>query len=241
MKKEISIWDRMAKGFHVTSMRSKAHRDKYRMIAGLIIKESPSCVLDLGCGSGILEKELYDLGYDGEIIAVDASESMIKIAQSLVNNDKCSFLVKDLEGNFDFGKKFDVVVSINLFFFLENKEKFLTRVRKCLNADSFFIMVNPKPSSESSNWAFVKEHFADTSTKEKALIFVNEIFNIPRYLGMAYRQNRLDRLSKKGVITHDGIDDIKLMAKNSKLDIIKTEDIHARQNWLFIMRRVFGE
>ncbi len=238
MNKKITIWDRMAKSFHLTSLKSRAHREKYFRIADLILGERPSRVLDLGCGSGILEKCIYDKGYRGSVLAIDASKNMLKIANSLVKNNNCLFALMDLENDFSLDEKFDVIVSINLFFFLSNKKNFLKKVSKYLsNNDSIFIMVTPKPSDHLSNWGFVKEHFRDTTKKEKIFIFLNEFFNIPKYASMTLRQHRLERLSRKGLFYYDNEEDINRMAKEVKLDIIKKEEVHAGQNWLFIMRR----
>lgn len=242
MKKEIYIWDNMAKAFHVTSNRSRAHKDKYLKIAELILALKPTDVLDLGCGSGILEKELYEKGYFGNLRAVDASVPMLDIARSLVGFSKYKFINSDIDRNFGVKKNFDVIVSINLLFFLDFKKEFFKRVEKHLkNQKSIFILVVPKPSSEASNMSFLKEHFKDTNWWEKILILADEIFNIPFYIKMLLGQRKVEKLEKKGIIDYDTPDSIKKMAKGAKLRIIKIEEIHARQNWLLLMRRAGDE
>ncbi len=240
MKKEMYLWDRMAKSFHRTSSTSKAHRDKYRHIADLIMASNPSSILDLGCGSGILEKELIERGYGGIITAIDASESMLEIARRIAASPNCDFIKADLDSNFILSKSYDVVVSINLLFFLENKVNFIRKISQYMKSEeSTFYLVTPKPNEDTSNLEFVREHFRNTSLIEKVFIFINEIANMPKYLKMSWEQRKIYKMADRGEISFDRIEGIKMMAVEAKLNIIKTEDIHAKQNWLFIMRRVF--
>ncbi len=242
MKKEIYIWDNMAKAFHVTSNRSRAHKDKYLKIAELILALKPKDVLDLGCGSGILEKELYDKGYFGNLRAIDASVPMLDIAKSLVSFPKYKFIHADIDRNFGVRKNFDVIVSINLLFFLDFKKEFFEKIEKHLkNKKSIFILVVPKPSNETNNVSFLKEHFRDTNWWEKILIITNEVFNIPFYIKMFLGQRKVEKLEKKGIINYDTPNSIKKMAEEAKLRIIRVEEIHAKQNWLLLMRRAGDE
>ena len=237
MPKKRYIWDEMAKSFHAFSSRSKAHKDKYLTIAKIIMDANPKNVLDLGCGSGLLESELIKLGYKGKICAVDGSTEMLKIAKSICG-DKVDFLQMDFDNDLDINKKFEVIVAINVLFFLKNKKKFLTNIRNLLeDSQSFVVLVNPKPNEESSNWQFVKAHFSDTTFSEKVKIFINELINMPRYFRMISGQARLSKMADKGKIIFDHKDNISSLANEAKLDIKIIQDIHAGQNWLFVMEK----
>lgn len=239
MKKEQVIWDNMAKAFHITSSRSKAHRDKYLEIADWIIEVAPKKILDLGCGSGILEKELTDRNFLGKILAIDISEPMLKIARSIVQNPNICFKKADLDSPFMLGKKFDIIISINLLFFLDNKIDFLKNVKSCLKTKkSRFIMITPKPNEETNNLEFIKEHFKNTTFWEKFIIIINELFNIPIYFKMLKEQNKINKLAETGIIVFDTPKKIEYMAKEAGLVIIFKKSIHVNQNWLYVFRRV---
>ncbi len=236
--KKFKIWDEMASSFHFTSSHSLAHLDKYNKIAKYIISSKAKKVLDLGCGSGILERELIGSGYDGLIDAYDASSAMIKIGKQIINHPKVSFKLIDIDKDFLGDNKYDVIVSINLLFFLKDRQKFFDNVSHRLrDLNSVLLLVTPKPSNQSNNWEFVKEHFRDTNLFDKIFIFINEIINIPRYIDLSIKQRGLFKLEKKGDIIIDNPSNIERMAFISGLEIIEREDIHAKQNWLFVMRR----
>lgn len=235
MAKNRYIWDDMAKSFHAFSSRSKAHKDKYLTIAKMIMDANPKNVLDLGCGSGLLEIELMKLGYKGEMCAVDDSTEMLKIAKSICG-DKVYFKQMNLDDNFNIDKKFEIIVAINVLFFLKDKKRFLKKIKDIFeDTQSFLILVNPKPNDEASNWQFIKAHFSDTTFKEKIFIFLNELINLPRYYKMIHCQNMLSRMAKKGQIIFDHRDEIIDLAQSVKLKTKIIEDIHAGQNWLFVM------
>lgn len=238
MSKEQDIWDNMAESFHALSSKSKAHKDKYLAIAKIIMDRNPANILDLGCGSGLLENELIKLGYRGEIYAVDGSTEMLRIAQSICG-DRVNFINMDFDNDFNIHKKFEVVVAINVLFFIKEKKKFLGGIKELLKDHlSLLILVNPKPNEECSNWQFVKAHFSNTTFAEKAYILFNELFNLPRYLKMVRGQASITKMAKKGKIVFDRKDDIKALSDSVGLRVKVTEDIHAGQNWLFMMERI---
>lgn len=234
MSKNRYIWDDMAKSFHRLSSRSKAHMDKYRKIANIIMDTNPNNILDLGCGSGILENELIKLGYKGEICAVDSSTEMLKIAK-LLCGDRVAFSQMDFDKEIKINEKYEVIVVINVLFFLKDKINFLKNIKNLLeDSQSFLILVNPKPKKEANNWQFIKAHYSDTNFTEKILITINELINIPRYFRMIRGQSYLDKMAKRGQITFDKKNDIINMFNKANLKVKVAEDIHAGQNWLFV-------
>lgn len=237
MSKAISVWDNMAKSFHITSSHSNAHRQKYELIAEEILKIKPESILDLGCGSGILENELCRRGFCGQAHCYDASGKMLEIARNTVVAQNCQFFESLINKDFNPGMKFDAVIAINLFFYLDDKEDFLKTVAECLkDKNSVFVMVIPKPGDETSNWEFVKAHFNVKNGKSKVAVIVEEIRNIPGYIELASRQKELDKLEKAGEIIFDRPETVAKMAEAVGLKHISTRDIHAGQNWLIVMR-----
>jgi len=237
MSKSITIWNKMAKSFHNTSLRSAAHHQKYERIADEILKINPEAVLDLGCGSGLLESELCRRGFCGQAHCYDASEKMLEIARNTIRAENCFFCESLIGKDFNPGQKFDVIVAINLFFYLDEKQEFLNIVASCLkNVESLFIMVIPKPGNETSNLEFVKAHFKMNNGKSKAAIILEELRNIPAYIELAARQKELDKLEKAGEIVFDRPEKVAEMAGKAGLKLIETSDIHAGQNWMLVMK-----
>jgi 2-polyprenyl-3-methyl-5-hydroxy-6-metoxy-1,4-benzoquinol methylase len=73
--------------------------------ADFVEQLNPTSVLDAGCGTGRVARELARRGID--VVGVDMDESMITTARRLAPD--LTWLVRDLTG-FDLGRAFDVVL-----------------------------------------------------------------------------------------------------------------------------------
>ena len=79
-----------------------------RIISEMSIKGNES-ILDLGCGDGVLTKDLAELVPNGTVVGIDASENMIKKAkESQANN--LTFIVMDIDA-INFKNEFDIIFS----------------------------------------------------------------------------------------------------------------------------------
>ncbi|KAL6742668.1 methyltransferase domain protein [Ancylostoma duodenale] len=104
-------------------------------------------VLDVGCGTGHIGREILDHGAS-EVIGLDSSEEMVENArktfQSLKAGAKCQFIHAsildiDLHG-------FDVVVSFFALHFLKNKEelsKAIQNIYNSLTSDGVLVILVP--------------------------------------------------------------------------------------------------
>lgn len=229
------IWDKMAKSFHEMSSRSKILKNKYESVAKVILKTNPNSVLNLGCGSGLLECELIKNGFTGKMCGVDASVKMLELAEGLCGS-KVEFRQLDLNKPIGITDKFDTIIAMNVMFFLENKEQFLGTVHNLLkDSNSKFILINPKSNKESSIMRFIFDHYRNTTFRGKMFIFVNEIINLPKYWGMAIGQLKIWRMSDRGEITLHAKDDIIAISRKVGLKVYYSEDYRESQSWLFVM------
>jgi SAM-dependent methyltransferase len=73
--------------------------------ADFVARWRPSTVLDAGCGTGRVARELSDRGID--TVGIDLDESMIDTARQ--RSPDLTWVLGDL-GQFDLGRRFDVVV-----------------------------------------------------------------------------------------------------------------------------------
>jgi len=237
MIKEKNIWDKVARSFHVTSMNSRAHRDKYLDIAKIVVSKKPDNILDLGCGSGILEKRISEIGYSGSILGVDYSGAMVEIAKGLKIDGDIRFEKHDLNDYFPSGP-FDLIVSINALFFINDKLKFFKNISKQLSfPNATFILFMPIPEGGGSIMRYVGEHFKSTNFLEKILIVVNELGNIPHYTRMVINELKLRRLEAEGRITFSTVAEVEELALASSLVIVKRLIVEDKRGIMFEMRR----
>ncbi len=102
-----------------------------------MIKADPgSRVLDLGCGSGSLTKELYEKGF--KVIGIDDSEDMLAIACK--NYPEIPF-VKDNAISFQLDNPVDVIFSNAVFHWInkDDQEKMINCVANALKSGGEFI------------------------------------------------------------------------------------------------------
>lgn len=90
------------------------------------------CILDLGCGDGVLTKKLADLGC--KVIGLDSSPRLVAAARKLglhvVESDACKM---------DFHAEFDAVFSNGALHWMKNAEIVLGRVAKALRPKGRFV------------------------------------------------------------------------------------------------------
>lgn len=88
-----------------------------------------SKILDVACGTGILEE--YLLQYNPkEILGVDISKNMIEIAKEKNNDKRVKYLCEDIF-NIEAGQ-WDFIIVFNSFPHFVDKEKFLSHLSKLL-------------------------------------------------------------------------------------------------------------
>lgn len=111
------------------------------------IKENYN-ILDVACGTGILEK--YLLEYDPkEILGIDFSENMIEIAKIKNNDSRVKYLCDDIFSLND--GKFDLIIIFNAFPHFDNKKDLLSHLSNYLNEDGKIVICHNFRRTEIDN------------------------------------------------------------------------------------------
>lgn len=105
-----------------------------KKIIGFVNIEREQKILDLGCGTGLLTKELAKKG--AEVIGVDSSREMIQRAK--VNYSNLKFQVEDAI-KLPFENKFDTVFSNAVFHWILNQKGLLEGIYKVLKKDGLLV------------------------------------------------------------------------------------------------------
>ena len=117
------------------------YKDVLNTIYNIVHKREKARILDIGFGTGILTKKLYDDGY--EIYGIDFSQNMIEIAKekmplaSLIKYDFSKGLPEEIKDN-----SFDYIISTYAMHHLEDVEKneFIEKLENYLNRDGKIII-----------------------------------------------------------------------------------------------------
>ncbi|PSO43287.1 hypothetical protein BRC19_01330 [Candidatus Saccharibacteria bacterium QS_5_54_17] len=99
-------------------------------------------VLDIGCGTGQLTRELYHLGFS--VTGIDISPEAIKAAKSAskyIDYREMDF-ESDPTGKLGTGK-FDLITCKLVFAFVKNPEEFIEQVKKLLRNNGAFVIITP--------------------------------------------------------------------------------------------------
>lgn len=117
------------------------YKEVLNTIYKIVRRKEKAKVLDIGFGTGILTKKLYDDGY--EIYGIDFSQRMIEIAKdkmplaSLIQYDFSKGLPEEIKDN-----SFDYIISTYAMHHLEDEEKskFIKRLGNYLSKDGKIII-----------------------------------------------------------------------------------------------------
>lgn len=106
--------------------------------------EAGSSILDVGCGTGLMTAELVRLNRNCQVVGIDASASMVKVAEKKRGSKQCSFLqavAEDLP--FEDGS-FDAVTSALFFHHIDMtlKKKALSEIYRVLKSSGTLLVAD---------------------------------------------------------------------------------------------------
>lgn len=151
------------------------YKDVLNEIYRAVHRKKNARVLDIGFGTGVLTKKLYDDGY--EIYGIDFSERMIAIAKEkmpdavLIQHDFSNGLPKEIAA-----KRFDFIISTYAMHHLTDsgKAELITQLFKCLSADGrIFIGDVAFETREELN--VCKKESGDSWDSDEIYIVFNEL------------------------------------------------------------------
>nr|WP_274376865.1 class I SAM-dependent methyltransferase [Caldicellulosiruptor hydrothermalis] len=121
----------------------KHNKDKIEAILDMIGIKEGSCVLDVGCGTGVLVEYLQKrTGQKGKIFCVDISEKMIEIAKSKYKNFSNVTFINDDVNNLKFKDYFDFIICYSVFPHFEDKRKTLLHLTSMLKKGGYLAIAH---------------------------------------------------------------------------------------------------
>lgn len=225
-------WDGVAPAYDRVSRESRAHRDKIERVAELVRDSGAQHLLDIGCGSGVLEARLFADGFDGHVMAIDGSAEMVALAGSACRGHPGTVTQQDLNAPLQFADgQFDCAVAINVLFLLDAPGDVMREIRRTLRDGALFIVVMPKPEA-SGTWAFLREHFRGLSLIESLRETGRLIVGLPAVIATARFQSRLDAEHARTGSRYLAQDDTESLLAEAGFSVCSVSDIQAGQNWL---------
>ena len=133
-QRTISVWNEVAPFYH--KRWAKKEVGPFAVTKKLLdlskIKNGDN-VLDLACGTGLVTKKLIrKVGRNGQVYAIDSSESAIKIAKKWTGTSKNLHFVRADAEKVQFKTKFDAITCQYALFFFPDEQKVLKNMKKVL-------------------------------------------------------------------------------------------------------------
>lgn len=122
-------------------------------------------ILDLGCGYG--ENDKYCIGLRAkEILGIDISKHMIKIAKENNNDENIKYKVMAMENINEIEEKFDIVISSLAFHYVKDYEKLINDIYNLLNDDGILIFSIDHPLRIASKFeTWMKKNYTKINGK----------------------------------------------------------------------------
>ena len=103
------------------------------------ILESKFSFLDIGCGNGWVVKKMSSFNNCVRAVGLDGAEKMIK--KAILKDEKSEYLVLDINEIKHYHESFDIVFSMEVFYYLNNPHTTLNYIfNNLLNKDGVFMM-----------------------------------------------------------------------------------------------------
>jgi len=151
MREEVKHFDKTSTQYKGEYNRKTTYGYSFRVRRGKVLSliqngSRGDKVLDVGCGPGIMVKDILSKGY--EITCIDPAPQMISlIKKDFGSNSNVSAEVGDVYGLKFSDNSFEVVIAMGLLEYLEEQDKAISELKRVLKLDGNLILTFPNKIS----------------------------------------------------------------------------------------------
>ncbi len=145
------------------------HNDRYwNEISPFIEKNATGRVLDIGCGPGLLLRELYDRYHSEKLYALDLSLVMLEKAQEVLSDvEEVEYLEQHMQEDYSLPENIDLVVSSRVLRSFKEQWEINTSIYNSLKIGGVFVLLDwAKASIYSYESYFNRSSEFSTSPKD---------------------------------------------------------------------------
>lgn len=176
MKNVLNQWNNAAQKYTEEQEKSEYAESNKRVVAKRFPQLNGERVLDLGCGYGFYTNYFKEIG--ANVIGVDGSEAMIKLAQQAYSN--CDYLLADITQPLDFADEtFDIIFCNQVLMDIENIEGVFSECRRLLKNNGIFYYSIVHPAFYDCHWIKDEKGYRYAKSIEKYIEpykFLNEFW-----------------------------------------------------------------
>lgn len=197
---------------------------EYKRMVDKIVKSvgNNKKVLDAGCGTGNLTLKL---ARNNEVTAIDYSPTMLKVATEKTKNfDNVLIKQGDVTALLFEDKSFDIVVSVNVLFNLDNPGKAILEAKRVLKDNGILIISTPSKNT-GLNKEFMDKVFADA---KKGNIGIEKIMKLKKFNKILFEKGGMNFVPTRAQI---------LELLDNGFEIMNIEKIYYGTNFLIRARK----
>lgn len=144
------VWEKLAHKYNNLWVQKYSlgptRREVKKIVLPLLEKNKELKILDIGCGTGQLIKEISDKYKMVNYLGIDVAKNMIEIAKKNNKGKNIKFKISSIE-TFDTVDRYDIIICTHAFPYFPNKEDMIKKIAGLCNKKGQVIIVNSSTNS----------------------------------------------------------------------------------------------
>lgn len=187
------VWEKLAHKYNrlwVQKYSLRPTRRDVKTILMPLIKKNPDLkILDIGCGTGQLAKEVSARFPKVNYMGIDVASNMVALAKAANKGENVRFKVCPIE-KFNADEKFDVIICTHSFPYFPDKEKMLGKIVDMCKDGGNVIIVN---SSTNSLKDLIINFFLKATTSKAEYLSIPKMKKLFKATGLTLKKKHIIR------------------------------------------------
>ena len=169
------VWEKLAHKYNNLWVQKYSlgptRREVKKIVLPLLEKNNELKILDIGCGTGQLIKEISDQHKNVNYLGIDVAENMIDVAKKNNKGKNVKFKTSSIE-SFESNDKYDIIICTHAFPYFPNKQDMIRKMAGLCNKKGQVIIVN---SSTNSLKDLIINFFLKATTSKAKYLSIDEM------------------------------------------------------------------
>ena len=169
------VWEKLAHKYNNLWVQKYSlgptRREVKKIVLPLLEKNNELKILDIGCGTGQLIKEISAHYNKVNYLGIDVAENMIEVAKKNNKGKNVKFKTSSIE-SFESNEKYDIIICTHAFPYFPNKQEMIKKMAGLCNKKGQVIIVN---SSTNSLKDLIINFFLKATTSKAKYLSINEM------------------------------------------------------------------
>ena len=169
------VWEKLAHKYNNLWVQKYSlgptRREVKKIVLPLLEKNKELKILDIGCGTGQLIKEISEHYNKVNYLGIDVAENMIEVAKKNNKGKNVKFKTSSIE-SFENNDKYDIIICTHAFPYFPNKQEIIKKMAGLCNKKGQVIIVN---SSTNSLKDLIINFFLKATTSKAKYLSIDEM------------------------------------------------------------------